>query len=98
MVFLLDFTHVLSRFKESYPAFGFLNFMVISFILAMVCAVIMGVCSGMFPEPLTPEKKALVWDSIWEPLQDRGWPGLGNYKILSAALILIMVTLFWLFS
>ena len=98
MVFLLDFTHVLSRFKESYPAFGFLNFMVISFILAMVCAVIMGVCSGLFPEPLTPEKKALVWDSIWEPLQDRGWPGLGNYKILSAALILIMVTLFWLFS
>jgi SSS family solute:Na+ symporter len=98
MVFLLDFTHVLKQFKESYPAFDFLNFMVLSFVLAMVCAMIMVVCSGLYPEPLTPEKKALVWQSWREPLQDRGWPGLGNYKVLSAVLILIMVALFWFFS
>ena len=98
MVFLLDFTHILKRFKESYPAFDFLNFMVLSFVLAMICTVIMVVCSVLLPEPLTPEKKALVWQSIWEPLQDKGWPGLGNYKVLSAVLILIMVALFWFFS
>jgi SSS family solute:Na+ symporter len=98
MVFLLDFTHVLKRFIAAYPAFEFLNFMVISFALAMICAAIMVVCSVLFPEPLTPEKKALVWNSIWEPLQGKGWPGLGSYKVLSAVLIFIMVALFWLFS
>ena len=98
LVFLLDITHLLKRFKESYPAFNFMSFMVLSFILAAICAVIMVVCSLLYPEPLTAQKKALVWRSIWEPLQDKGWPGLGDYRVLSAVLLLVMVALFWFFS
>lgn len=98
LVFLLDITHLLTRFKEAYPAFEFLNFMVLSFGLAMICAMILVVCSFVFPERLTPEKEVLVWRSLWEPLQDKGWPGLGDYRILSAILLIVMAALFWFFS
>jgi SSS family solute:Na+ symporter len=71
---------------------------VISFILAMACAVIMTVTSKMFPEPLTEEKSRLVWKSFMEPLREKGWPGLGNYKLLSVILALCMISLYVIFT
>ena len=64
----------------------------------LLCAMILVVTSWCLPDPLTPEKQALVWHSLWEPLRDKGWPGLGDYRILSAVLIIVMVALFWFFS
>lgn len=55
IVFILDFTKVLDLFKTAYPAFSWLNFMVISFILAVICAIIMILFSLKFPEELTAE-------------------------------------------
>jgi SSS family solute:Na+ symporter len=98
MVFIWDFTHGLERFKQVFPAFGFLNFLVISFILASVCAGLLVIMSFKFPETLTQEKSQLVWKSVLDPIREKGWQGLGNYKILSAVLALCMILLYIIFT
>jgi SSS family solute:Na+ symporter len=97
-VFVIDFTKVLAKFRETHPSFGFLTFMVISFILATICGVIMVVTSLLFPEALPEEKRKLVWKSPLEPLREKGWPGIGNYKLLSAILALTMIALYIIFT
>ena len=97
-VFILDFTKVLQSFKDGHPALDFLNFMVISFILAVICAAILIVMSYVFPEPLTEKKSRLVWKSFRDPLREKGWRGIGNYKVLSAVLALVMIALYVAFT
>ncbi len=98
VIFILDFTKLLEGFKHGHPAFGFLNFLMISFFLAVICAVILTVTSFVFPERLSTEKSALVWKSIFDPLRDKGWPGIGNYKRLAAILALVMLALYVIFT
>jgi solute:Na+ symporter, SSS family len=98
LVFVLDFSKMLEQFRASHPAFGFLTFMVISFILAVVCALVMVVASFLFPEPITDEKRQFVWKSPLEPLAEKGWSGLGNYKLLSAVLAGTMIALYVIFT
>ncbi|MBN2376281.1 MAG: sodium:solute symporter [Sedimentisphaerales bacterium] len=98
LIFLFDFTGGLKSLKADYPVFEFLNFMIISFILAMVCTLIMVLVSLVCSEPLTEEKSKLVWKSFREPLEEKGWPGIGNYKMLSAVLALMMITLYVVFT
>lgn len=97
-VFVLDFSKMLETFRQAHPSFGFLTFMVISFILAVICALVLVVTSLAFPEPLTEEKSKLVWKSPLEPLREEGWPGLGNYKLLSGILALTMIALYVIFT
>ena len=97
-VFVIDFTKMLEKFREAYPTFDFLTFMVISFILAAICGVVMVVMSMVFPELLTEEKSKLVWKSPLEPLREKGWPGIGNYKLLSAVLAFTMIALYIFFT
>jgi SSS family solute:Na+ symporter len=59
IIFVLDFTKVLAAFKIAHPAFSWLNFMVISFIIAVICSIIMIVFSLKYPEELTAEKN--IW-------------------------------------
>jgi len=98
LAFIFDILGGLKAFKANFPTFEFLNFMVISFILAMICTIIMVLVSLAYPEPLTEEKSKLVWKSFMEPLQERGWPGIGNYKRLSAILALMMIALYVTFT
>lgn len=97
-VFVLDFSKMLEKFRVSHPAFSFLTFMVISFILAVVCALTMVVASLVSPEPLTEEKRRLIWKSPLEPLSEKGWSGIGNYKLLSAILAATMIILYVFFT
>jgi len=98
VVFILDFTKKLAVFKQAHPTYEFLNFMVISFILACICGAVMTIFSWIFPEEQTEEKMALVWKSLLEPLREKGWTGIGNYKFLSAALALCMIALYVIFT
>ena len=89
-VFLLDFfTETTAR---NVP------FMLAGFCLACICAVIMIVVSRLFPESLTDQKLKLIWKSPLEPLREKGWPGIGNYKLLSLILALCMVALYFIFT
>jgi len=97
-VFILDLSKMLEQFRQAHPSFGFLTFMVISFILAVVCGLVLVATSLVFPEPLTEEKRKLVWKSLLEPLAEKGWPGLGNYKLLSGILAMTMIALYIVFT
>lgn len=72
-------------------------FMMMAFYLFCICLVMQLGFSYLYPVRHTKQSESLYWKSIREPLQGAGWKGLGNYKTLSALLLLIMVCLFWMF-
>jgi solute:Na+ symporter, SSS family len=72
-----------------------LDFLLQGVFLFVVCAIIMAIFSWRWPHQHTQESAALVWSSPWEPLKSPGWPGLANYKLISALLILILVTIYY---
>jgi len=74
------------------------NFMMTAFYLLVLCFVIMITSSFMFPEPLKEEAKILVWENWKEPLKGeaKGFV-LGNYKILSAAVFITFILLYYVF-
>ena len=96
--FVIDFSKTLEQFRKTHPSFGFLTFMMISFFLAAICGLVLVVTSMAFPEPLTEEKRKLIWKSPLEPLREKGWPGLGNYKLLSGILAVTMIALYIIFT
>jgi len=72
-------------------------FMMMAFYLFMACLFMQVIFSYVYPVQHTSESENLYWKSIGEPLQSRGWSGLGNYKTLSVILLLLMGVLFWIF-
>ncbi|MBS1577286.1 MAG: sodium:solute symporter [Bacteroidetes bacterium] len=76
---------------------GRIPFMMMAFYLFMACVIIQVILSYVFPVQHTEDSEKLYWKSIWEPLKERGWPGIGNYKVLSFLLVAVMVALYWVF-
>lgn len=72
-------------------------FMIMAFYLFCACVLTQVVFSYLYPALHTAQSNKLYWKSIWEPLQSKGWIGIGNYKTLSVVLILIMGMLYWIF-
>ncbi|TCC87948.1 sodium:solute symporter [Pedobacter frigiditerrae] len=77
---------------------GKIPFMMMAFYLFIACVTIQVSCSYIYPVVHTEQSKKLYWNSFWEPLQVKGWPGMGNYKFLSALLLTIMVVLYCYFK
>ncbi|EHQ29091.1 sodium:solute symporter [Mucilaginibacter paludis] len=82
-----------------YPdsALGHLPFMMTAFYLFCFCLFLQVSLSYVYPVKHTAQSQVLYWHSAWEPLENKGWPGIGNYKLLSALLVLTMAVLFWIF-
>jgi SSS family solute:Na+ symporter len=72
-------------------------FMMMAFYLFLVCMFMQVSLSYVFPVQHTAASAALYWRSPLEPLRDKGWKGLGNYKTLSVMLLAVMVLLYSLF-
>jgi SSS family solute:Na+ symporter len=72
-------------------------FMMIAFYLFVVCLVMQGTLSYIYPMRHTVESAALYWKSPLEPLRDKGWSGWGNYKMLSGVLLAVMTILYFIF-
>jgi solute:Na+ symporter, SSS family len=71
------------------------DFMLTAFFLFVACVVLMSVASRIFPEPLKAEAEPLVWKDWREPLRgEAGGRGLGNYRIVTAAILLAFVGLY----
>ena len=64
----------------------------------MVCSVILVATSLIWPHRHTPQSERLVWKHPWQALQDPGWKGLLNYKLLAGVLFTVMVTLYIVFA
>ncbi|MEN6427050.1 MAG: sodium/solute symporter [Phycisphaerales bacterium] len=89
-VFLLDW------FKEST---GWnVQFMMASFYLFVTCSVVLVVTSLIWPHKHTPQSERLVWKNPLHALQDPGWKGILNYKLMAGLLFVIMICLYIVFS
>lgn len=86
--------------NKLYPAnvLGQVPFMMMAFYLFVACVGMQVALSYVYPVVHTAQSRTLYWKSLREPLQSRGWGGLGNYKVLSVLLMLIMATLYWFFK
>lgn len=80
-----------------YSALGQIPFMIMAFYLLVVCMLMQIFLSYCYPVEHNAESSRLYWKSPLDPLKDSGWKGLGNYKILSVVLLMIMVALYVLF-
>lgn len=76
---------------------GHIPFMMMAFYLFCTCVVMQVVLSYRYPVVHTSESSELYWKSPLEPLQSQGWSGIGNYKVLSALLLLLMAVLYYIF-
>ncbi len=74
-----------------------ISFMMVAVYLFLICLLMQIILSYVYPVQHTKESAVLFWRSPLEPLQHRGWKGLGNYKTLSVLLLLVMGTLYWIF-
>jgi SSS family solute:Na+ symporter len=77
---------------------GQIPFMMMAFYLFCACLVMQVLLSFVYPVHHTEASKNLFWRSVWEPLEGKGWKGLGNYKLLSVLLIACMVVLYAFFG
>jgi SSS family solute:Na+ symporter len=89
-VFLLDW------FKE-YTGWN-VQFMMASFWLFVTCSAILVVTSLIWPHQHTPQSERLVWKNPLEALQDAGWTGILNYKLMAGTLLVVMVMLYIIFA
>lgn len=78
-------------------AIGNIPFMMMAFYLFITCVALQVSLSYYFPVQHTAESNLLYWRSPLEPLQDKGWKGIGNYKFLSLLLLGVMVVLYCFF-
>jgi len=74
------------------------NFMMMSFYLAVICSAVLVLFSKLYPEPLKAEAEILVWKDWKEPLRGEAHGhALGNYRILSGVVLVIFITLYIIF-
>jgi len=77
---------------------GHIPFMMMAFYLFCVCVLLQVGLTFVFPaEQPAVGAKVLYWRSPGEPLESKGWKGIGNYKTLAVVLLMVMVVLFWWF-
>ena len=75
-----------------------IQFMMASFYLFVICSVVLVAGSLVWPHQHTPQSERLVWKHPWEAMQDKGWRGIGNYKLLAGVLFIVMIILYIRFA
>jgi len=73
-------------------------FMMGAFYLFVACSIVMVAVSLWRPHVHTEASAKLVWTSPMEALRGDAWPGIGNYKLLSAVLFATMIALYIIFA
>jgi hypothetical protein len=74
------------------------DFMLIACLLLVACIAIMVMATFLFPAPLKPEARILIWDNWREPLHgDAGGHGFGNYRIVTALVLVTFIVLYLIF-
>lgn len=90
---------VVFAINKIYPEtlIGHIPFMMMAFYLFCTCVLIQVAFSYIYPVQHTAVSATLYWKSPWEPLQGNAWKGLGNYKVLSALLLIVTGVLYYIF-
>jgi SSS family solute:Na+ symporter len=90
---------VVFAINKIYPEtlIGHIPFMMMAFYLFCTCVAIQVAFSYVYPVQHTAVSATLYWKSPWEPLQGNAWKGIGNYKVLSALLLVVTGVLYYIF-
>ena len=99
VVFALKMLHAWSLAAFGWvPSFFYdTPFMMMAFYMLVVCIALQVVLTLAFPKLPDEDKERLYWAHPFDALKTPGWPGLANYKVLSSAVFLGMVTLYLIF-
>ncbi|MGE8299815.1 MAG: sodium:solute symporter [Sphingobacterium paramultivorum] len=73
-------------------------FMMMAFYLFLICMLLQVLLSYKYPVQHTAQSRDLYWKNPMDPLRGKAWPGIGNYRILSALLLAIVVILYVIFN
>ncbi|MFV2068600.1 MAG: sodium:solute symporter [Pirellulales bacterium] len=73
------------------------SFMMIAFGLLCACVAMQVVFSLIWPAGAPERSSKLYWRHPLEPLEAKGWSGIGNYKFLSFLLLATMSALYYTF-
>jgi SSS family solute:Na+ symporter len=73
------------------------DFMLMAFVLFLICLLIMVVTTFLFPERLKDEARVLVWENWSEPLRVKCGSGLSDYRVMSVVIIVIFAILYIIF-
>ena len=83
---------------QSVPAFFYdTPFMIMAFYMLAGCMLLQAVLSFVLPKLPAEDPQCLYWANPLDALKSAGWPGLGDYRILSALVIAVMLALYWTF-
>jgi SSS family solute:Na+ symporter len=82
--------------NKLFPAnpLGAIPFLMMAFYLFCFCVIFQIILSKIYPKKHTEDSNKLYWKYFLEPLQGKAWHGIGNYKILSLILCIVMVILY----
>ncbi len=73
------------------------GFMMMAFYLFVFCVVVQVGLTLISKHPVPESSARLCWDSPLDPIRQPGWQGIGNYKLLSGLLLMVMVVLYSIF-
>jgi SSS family solute:Na+ symporter len=80
------------------PAFVYETpFMMMAFYMLCACVLLQAVLSFCLPKRPEEDPQRLYWANPLDALKSAGWPGLGDYRILAALVVAIMVGLYVVF-
>jgi len=72
-------------------------FMMMAFYMFVVCVVLQLALMAAFPKQADEDVQQLYWPKPLDALKHPGWPGLGNYRVLAAIVVLAMSGLYFIF-
>jgi SSS family solute:Na+ symporter len=95
--------YVLTKLGDATPAAAWLtnlsggSFMMMAFYLLCACVAMQVTLSILYPAGESERSSRLYWEHPLQPLEEKGWPGIGNYKFLSGLLLGAMAALYYIF-
>lgn len=77
---------------------GAVPFMMMAFYLFVACVLLQVLFSYIYPVQHTDVSSELYWKSPFDPLRGLAWKGIGNYRVLSAILLICVIFLYGIFK
>jgi SSS family solute:Na+ symporter len=99
LVFTLKTLHVWEPVTFGWiPGFFYLTpFMLMAFYLLCFCVLLQITLTLARPKLAGEDPQKLYWENPLDALKSPGWPGMANYKVLSALVFIAMCILYYLF-
>ncbi|MCY4781562.1 sodium:solute symporter [Sphingobacterium sp. UT-1RO-CII-1] len=76
---------------------GEIPFMMMAFYLFVACVLLQMLFSYIYPVHHTDVSRELYWKNPLDPLRGLAWKGIGNYRVLSAILLICVIFLYGIF-